>query len=343
MSTPITVAIVGLGRAGWSLHLNPILAIPGFKIVAVADPAADRCAEAVEKTGGCQTFANIDELLAGSDAQVVAVATPSSFHYSDAIKVLNAGRHCILEKPIALSHAEAQEMVALAKEKNLKLFVHHTFLHRPEYHHFQKVIDSGKLGPIYNIRIIRGGYARRWDWQTLRKNGGGQLNNTCPHFFTLLLPLLGSPVKDVFADLRNIKDAGDAEDHVHVVLRTESGITGDLTISSALAGENGPTYTLNGKYGGLTSDGVTSKLRYYDPTKVDSLEVIDAAAPGRAYLREELPWVEETITVEPAPVSGFHQNIFDVLANGAEQVVTPESAAEVVRVTEMCYAAAPGY
>lgn len=340
MITPITVGIVGLGRAGWSLHLQPILEIEGFKIVAVADPAPNRQAEAVEVTG-CKAFNSIDELLAGSDAQIVVVATPSISHYTDALKVFNANRHCILEKPIAMNYFEAQEIVALARERNLKLFVHHNLLHYPEYHHFRKVIESGILGPIFNIRIIRGSYARRWDWQALRKNGGGQLNNACPHMFTLLLPLLGSPVKRVFSDLRNIKDVGDAEDHVHIVVQTESGVTGDLTISTALAGESGPGYTINGKYGALISDGVISKLRYYDPTTVSSLEVIDAAAPGRAYLKEQLPWEEKEIAVEPCPVPSFHQNVLDVLMGCAEQVVTPESALEVVRVTEMARNAAP--
>lgn len=264
---PVTVAIVGLGRAGWSLHLLPILEIESFKVVAVAEPDLDRQKEAVEATG-CEIYANIDELLAGSNAQVVVVATPSMFHHGDAMKVLSAGRHCILEKPIAMNYAAANEIVSLAREKNLKLFVNHTFLHRPEYHHFRQVIDRGVLGPIFNIRVIRGGYARRWDWQALKKNGGGQLNNTCPHLFTLVLPLLDSPVKEVFADSRNVKDVGDAEDHVHVVVRTESGMTGDLTTSTALAGHCGPTYTLNGRYGALVSDGQTSKSYNSPASKV---------------------------------------------------------------------------
>ena len=331
---PITIAIVGLGRAGWSLHLQPILEIKGFKIVAVADPAPERRKEAVEETN-CTAFENIDALLAGSAAEVVVVATPSTLHYGDAIKVLSAGRHCILEKPIAMNYAEAKEIASLAREKNLKLFVNHTYLHRPEYHHFRRVIERGVLGPIFNIRVIRGGYSRRWDWQALKKNGGGILNNTCPHLFTLMLPLLDSPVREVFADSRNIKDVGDAEDHVHIVMKTDSGITGDLTTSTALAGDSGPTYTLNGKYGALISDGQTSKLRYYTPASAKPLEIIDAAAPGRVYMREELPWIEEELTVESCPVPSFHENVYDVLVGKADQIVTPESAIEVVRVTEM--------
>ncbi len=337
--SPIPVAIVALGRAGWHLHLEPISKISGFKIVAVADPVAERREEAAKLTG-CRTFENIDDLLKETEAQVVVVATPSSLHYAEALKVLNSGRHCILEKPIAMNACEANEIVELARQKNLKLFVNHSFLHKAEIHHFQKIIESNILGPIFEVRAFWTNYARRWDWQTLKKNGGGQLNNTCPHVLSVVLPLLGAPVEHVHADLRNIKDAGDAEDHVHLVLRAQNGTTADIVVTSAIAYTGGPRWMLCGRYGTLTSDGTVSKVRYYDPAKATPLEVLDTAAPGRQYLSETLPWEEKEIPVEPAPVKAFHENIYDVLASGAPQVITPESAAEVVRITELAHTAA---
>lgn len=338
LTPPITVGIVGLGRAGWGLHLEPISKLPGFKIVAVADPLADRCQEAADRLG-CEQFSTIDELLAKSSAQLIAVATPSFTHYEDVLKVLKAGRHCIGEKPLALKSADADELVSLAREKGLGLFVNHSHLHFAPYYHLKSVIASGLLGDLFSVRACWGNYARRWDWQTLKKNGGGQLNNTCPHVLSIVLPLLGSPVKKVFADLRNIKDVGDAEDHVHVVLQAESGVTADIIVSTALA-LSGPRWTLCGSRGTMTSDGETSKARFYDGTKVEALNVIDAAAPGRQYLYEQLPWEEKELKADPSPVKTFHDNIFDVLTGKARPIVTPESAAEVVRVTNMIQEAA---
>lgn len=338
LKTPITVGIVGLGRAGWNLHLQPILKLPGFKIIAVADPLAERRAEAASLTG-CAEFSTIDELLAGSDAQVVVVATPSASHFTDARKVLDAGRHCIAEKPLAFSAQDAQTLVSTARERGMGLFINHSHLHFAPFHHFKQVIESGELGELFSIRAFWGSYGRRWDWQTLKKNGGGQLNNTCPHVLSIVLPLLGSPVKDVFADLRNIKDAGDAEDHVHVVLRAESGVTADVVVSSVMA-QTLPRWLLCGSRGALVSDGTTSKLRFYDPKAVPPLSVLDTAAPDRQYLSETLPWQERELTVGDPPVPAFHQNILEVLTGQAEPVVTPESAAEVVRVTELLHQAA---
>ena len=331
LSTPVTAAIIGLGRAGWDLHVKPMLEHKGFRIIAVADPMAERGAEAKQATG-CESFANIDELLAKSDARLVAVATPSISHYEDALKVLNAGRHCIVEKPFTLEYAQAKELVSLARKKRLGLFVNHSHLHMAEYYHLKGVIESGILGDLYSIRASWGFYSRRLDWQTLKKNGGGQLNNTCPHTLSIVIPLLGSRVQQVFADLRNIKDLGDAEDHVHVVLKSKSGVTADVVVSSAMA-LPAPRWMLCGSRGALTSDGKMSKIRYYDGSKVTPASIVDAAAPGRQYLSESLPWEEKELPVDPAPVESFHENVFNVLTAGAKQIVTPESAMEVVRVS----------
>jgi predicted dehydrogenase len=156
--------------------------------------------------------------------------------------------------------------------------------------------------------------------------------------------LLGSPVKNVTADLRNIKNAGDAEDHVQLLLTTESGLTADVTVSTAIAVSGVPRWILAGKYGSLSSNGTTTRLRYFDPARLPAIEAIDgSAAPNREYSKEEILWIEKELPVEPSPLGPPHQNILDVLLGHAEPVVSPESAAEVVRVTELalCAAAAP--
>lgn len=339
LTPPLTVGIVGLGRAGWNLHLEPIVKLTEFKIVAVADPLPERRKEASDLTG-CTEFTTIDELLAGSDAQLVVVATPSATHNEDVHKVLDAGRHCIAEKPLAFSAKDANALVEKAKSRGLGLFVHHVHLHRPEFYFLKGIIESGDLGELFSLRAFWGFYGRRWDWQTLKKNNGGQLNNTCPHVLSIVLPLLGSPVKDVFSDLRNIKDAGDAEDHVHGVLRTESGVTADIVVSSVMA-QAAPRWLVCGSRGTLLADDKGGKIRFYDGNAVEPLTVLDAAAPGRQYLSETLPWQERDVSVgKEAPVPAFHQNVLDVLTGKAEPVITPESAAEVVRVTEMLHKAA---
>ncbi len=299
---------------------------------------AERRQEATALTG-CKAFAALDELLAGSSSEVIVIATPSSSHFRDASRVLESDRHCLLEKPMAMNTAEARQLQALAQRKGLKLFVHHNLLHGAEYRHLHDVVTSGVLGPIFNVRAFWASYSRRWDWQALKRNGGGTLNNTCPHVLTILLPLLGSRVNRVSAELKNVKDPGDAEDHVELFLQTDQGVSASVVVSTALA-LGAPRWMLCGRNGTLTSDGTKSRLRYFDAAAAPQLSVLDEAAPGRAYQKETLPWIEQEIEVASSAVSSFHDNVYAVLALGAAQVVTPESAVEVIRVLELSRLAA---
>jgi len=337
----IKTAIVGLGRAGWNLHLNPMIANGGFEIVAVTDPLEARCLEAVEIVPGCKIFPSLDSLLDGSDAELVVIATPSNTHYDDAASVVRSKRHCILEKPMSANHAEALDLLRLSKECERHIFVHHVHLHRAENRHLRQIVDSGILGPLFHIRTEWAHYGRRWDWQTLRKNGGGQLANHGPHALSLVLPLLGGEVSLDHAELRNIKDAGDAEDFVHLVLSSTAGVTADLTFSSATA-VGGPRWQLLGKCGSLTCDGTNSKLKTYDQALAPALEVLDTAAPGRAYLSETLPWLEQEVPVDDGSlIIGFHENVRAVLTEGADPIVTLESACEVTRIIDLAANRAP--
>lgn len=331
---PLNIGIIGLGRAGWSIHFVALQNDPRYRITAIADPDEARRKEAADAVG-CETFATIDELLAKADVEAVVVATPSQMHAPDAIKVLDAGKHCILEKPMALDYAEACRVVERAREKGLQVFVHHQHAFNNEYLHFQEIVESGILGPIFHLQTFWGGFNRRWDWQTLKKNGGGHMNNHCPHVLTIVLPLLGSDVTAVDADLRNIKNAGDAEDHVNMFIRTKSGATANILATTACA-LPAVRWILMGANGTLSSDGTTSKLRYFDPAKAPSLEVIDAAAPDRKYQSESLPWQEEERPTAPTQTKGkFYDNVFDVIRKGAPIHITPESALAIMQALEL--------
>ncbi|HWL54606.1 MAG TPA: Gfo/Idh/MocA family oxidoreductase [Chthoniobacteraceae bacterium] len=338
IASPLKTVILGLGRAGWRLHLLPMQQHGGFEIIGVVDPEEDRCQEAAQACGAVR-YASLDEALKRSDAVLYVVATPSFSHFEEAGKILRAGRHCILEKPMALCLEEAATLVSLAHRNHARLFVHHSLLHQPEFHRLKAVKESRVLGPLFHIRAFWGGYRRRWDWQTLKKNGGGQINNSCSHLFSMLLPLLDSPVVSLWADCRNIKDAGDAEDHVEINLKTESGLTAVLLISSAMV-QKGPRWILAGKHGTLSSDGKKSQLTYYHGAGLPIPPVIDGAAPGRRYSCEVLDWQKEEtlLSDQPLPPS-FHQNVVDVLCHGSEPFITPECAMEVVRLTEWVHRA----
>lgn len=338
MSKSIPIAVVGLGRAGWNIHVNQIRKRKDFTIVDVADPDSARREEAKTELG-CPAHPDLDTLLRETTAEIVVIATPNILHESDAVKVVQSGRHCVLEKPMAINHASALRIIEAAREANRKMFVHHQRRFADEFRFLREVIDSGILGKVFHIRLFWGHFGRRNDWQTLRKNNGGLLNNHGPHALDIVLNLLDAPVDALLADLQHVKDAGDCEDHFTLSMKAANGQSADLTCTTACA-LPAPRMMILGSNGTLTSDNeTTAKLRYYDPSAVPPLTVVEGPAPERKYgLGEELPWQEEDREMKPSAAGAdFYDNVKDVLENGAPMVVTPESAAEVIRVIEWAH------
>ncbi len=334
----IPIAVVGLGRAGWNIHVKQLRERSDFVIVDVADRDDGRRAEA-EKELGCPAHADLDALLRATSAEVVVVATPNTLHVVDAVKVLESGRHCVLEKPMADTHEGALRIIKAANGANRKIFVHLQRRFGDEFRFLREVIDSGVLGRIFHIRIFWADYARRNDWQTLRVNKGGLLSNHGPHILDLVLHLLDAPVESLLADLQHVKDAGDCEDHFTLCLKAENGQTADIVCTTACA-LPAPRTMLLGSHGTLSADGTdTARLRYYDPAAVPPLTVVEGPAPERKYgISEKLPWRDEEREMKPAAPGGeFYDNVQQVLRSNAAMIITPESAAEVVRVIEWAY------
>ena len=338
---PLRYGIVGLGRAGVGIHLRQLKQRPDARVVAVCDPLADRRQRIAEEVGALACD-SLEALLARDEIEVVVIATPSHNHVADASAALAAGRHVVVEKPLALTLSEADELIRLAHRSGRHLFVHQNYRFHKDFQHLRQVIDSGVLGPVFHIKFYAVRYARRNDWQTLIQYGGGNLNNKATHPLDQVLQLLGTPVASAFGDLQHIASAGDAEDHVKIVLRAENGVTAELELSDAQALPfTYPKWVVCGHHGTLCSDGSTSTLRYFEPAEAPPLALErDTAATVGFTVKEELPWREQTLNVDGAPGGKFYDNVTDVLRCGGEMVVSPESVREMMRVLDLIRASA---
>ncbi|MCX5658170.1 MAG: Gfo/Idh/MocA family oxidoreductase [Planctomycetota bacterium] len=103
---PIRYGVIGLGRAGWDIHVAGLRNRPDAKIVAVADPVADRRNEAASAFG-CKTYSKIGQLLTNPDVEVAVIATPSALHGPDSKRAFKAGKHVVVEKPASSSRASS--------------------------------------------------------------------------------------------------------------------------------------------------------------------------------------------------------------------------------------------
>jgi predicted dehydrogenase len=333
---PIKVGVIGLGRAGWNIHVERMRGDARFQVSSVSDIEADRREEARQEFG-CETFTDYRQLLETADCELVVVASQSVDHATHAIGVLNSGRHAIVEKPMALNTDEATQMIEAAEKAGRVLFAHQNYRYEPDVRHIREIIESGLLGRVIEIRIRWLSFNRRNDWQTLQKFGGGNLNNTCPHFIDAALLLLDSKVARMFSDLQLTTDVGDADDHTKILLKGENGRCIDLEVSTSCA-FNEMKWTVLGTCGTLRSDGETSEIKYFDPRELKPLSVNEAVPTGREYGNEDvLPWREETRPSVAAATTDFYDNIFAVLRQDAPMDITPQHVREVIRVIETAH------
>lgn len=336
-SQPISVGIVGLGRAGWGMHCRELEARPErFRIVAGCDPIAARRAKVTE-TFGAKGYRTIGQLLRDPAVELVSIASRSTDHVEHALLALAAGKKVFLEKPIATSHREARRLWKEAGRNRGNLFIRHNRRFEAAFNQIQEIIRSGLLGDVFEIKLRRLSYSRRNDWQTLLAHGGGQLLNWGPHIVDHALQFLGSPVASAWSDLRKVAAVGDAEDHLKIVLRGRNGRVVDLEISGGCAiGE--PVYWVAGTKGALTSDEATITLKYLDPKVRLAARRARAGTPepGGFGTAEELPWVSKTREVrKDLKPSCIWDALYATLREGVPFPITLEESLAVMRILSL--------
>ena len=337
----IKVGIWGLGRAGQGMHTCEMARFPElFEVVAGCDTDKTRIAAFQEKLPDCRVYRNAEEFLNDPDVEVVSIATRSPDHTRHAVKALAAGKCVFLEKPIAISYAEAMKLKKASDQFPGRLFCRHNRRFEAPFRKIREIMASGLLGNVYEVKLHRHGYQRRNDWQTIIACGGGQLNNWGPHIIDHALQFLESPVAKIWSDLKKITAVGDAEDHLKIVLTGENGRVVDLEISGGVAVPQ-PEYVIFGNKGTLVCQGNTITLRYIDPKqKFRKLRAYAGNPPLNGVFgnSEVLRWVERTIQVVPQSGGDDTHLIWPALYNSIRRhkpfPITIDEAVEVVRVSD---------
>ncbi|MGI6495329.1 MAG: Gfo/Idh/MocA family protein [Kiritimatiellia bacterium] len=333
---PIRVGIVGLGRAGWGMHCRELDEYPElFRVVAVCDIDKARRDAAFAKYR-CRTYRQYADLLRDIDVELVDIATRSDDHFGHALEALKTGRSVLLEKPMSLDLAEAIKLRAAAIRAGNRLYIRHNRRFEPLFLHVREIIESGMLGVVYDVKLRRGSFSRRNDWQTVKRCGGGQLLNWGPHIVDHALQLLGPQAKLVFSDLKRVAAVGDAEDYVHLVLRNPGGLTVDIEISGGRILPE-PEYLVSGTKGSLSASGSTIHIRRLDPAHALPRRRASVRTPplGSFGTPEKLKWIEEDIPVAPRQPSGMTYMwplLHDAIRNGKPYPITLDEAVDVMRV-----------
>lgn len=212
--------VIGWGYWGPKIARN-LSSLPQSAVTMVADLDAHRLETIAEQDSSIQTTTHIEDLFK-SNVDGVVIVTPVNTHFTLARQALLHGKHVLVEKPLTTSVAEAEELVALAEERQRILMVGHTFEYNPAVNELRKIIQSGELGNIYSIETERVNLG-------LFRNDINVIWDLAPHDVSILLYLLNQKPEHIKVQAhahvqRHIHDtahidlvfAGGMSAHIHV-------------------------------------------------------------------------------------------------------------------------------
>ncbi|TQJ30589.1 Gfo/Idh/MocA family protein [Microbacterium sp. SLBN-146] len=154
MSSRRRIAVIGAGYWGPNLARN-FRASTDWELAYICDLDTERAQRVADSVGGVPVTASLDEVLADSSVDAVAIATPARTHHPIALAALDAGKHVIVEKPLADTRAKGVEMVERARERGLVLMTDHTFCYTPAVLKIRELIADGYLGDILFVDSVR--------------------------------------------------------------------------------------------------------------------------------------------------------------------------------------------
>ncbi|HEX3317909.1 MAG TPA: Gfo/Idh/MocA family oxidoreductase [Solirubrobacteraceae bacterium] len=223
MDRPVRVAVAGLGYWGPNLARN-FAALPGSELRWLCDADRDALARAGAALRGARTTASLDEVLADPEVDAVVLATPVPTHAALATRVLQAGKHCFVEKPLAQDVEQAEQALDAARAAGRVLMVGHLLEYHPGVRKLKEIAASGELGPIHYI------YSNRLNLGKLRADENA-LWSLGAHDVSVVLYLAdGEEPVECQARGESYMQAG-IEDVVFCYLRFASGLAAHLHLS----------------------------------------------------------------------------------------------------------------
>jgi predicted dehydrogenase len=187
MRNQVGIAFAGAGIVA-EMHGRGVSANQSATLAGVYDPDTNKAAAIAAKFGG-RVFSSLDELLADSSVDAVDVLTPTQHHVSIAIACLNAGKHVLVEKPVASSRKELDLLQEAAKRSARVCMPAHNYIYVPSLQRAKRLVESGKLGKIASLWVLYNIFHP----EEVAAIYGGVLRAVCMHHVYSLLYLIGRP------------------------------------------------------------------------------------------------------------------------------------------------------
>ncbi|RZU51405.1 putative dehydrogenase [Krasilnikovia cinnamomea] len=337
MSTPtLRVGLIGYGLAGATFHAPFISTTPGLRLSAVVTANPDRRGQVAHDHPDAEILADADALWArAADLDLVVVATPNRSHVPLARAALQAGLPVVVDKPLAATAADGQDLIDLAAARGLPLTVFQNRRWDSDYRTARRLVADGALGEILRLE------SRFERWRPTPGTGwregddpadaGGLLYDLGSHLIDQALHLLG-PATEVYAELERRRPGARVDDDAFVALRHAGGARSHLWMS-AVAADLGPRLRLLGDRAAFTIyglDGQESALRAGRLPVGPDWGREDSERWGRL----TTDGASRTVPSEPGAYQDFYAGVVAMLRDGAPPPVDPRDAVAALTVLE---------
>jgi UDP-N-acetyl-2-amino-2-deoxyglucuronate dehydrogenase len=318
----INIGLIGAGNIS-DTHARAATAIPGVAIAAVFAPTLGH-AQRLAARHGAVAYDTLDELLAHRPLEMVAIGSPSGLHADQGIAAARQRLHVLVEKPIDVTTARTDALIAEAARAGVTLGVIFQDRLKPEVQRLKALIADGRLGsPILATAAVKWyrapSYYRDSRWRGTRSlDGGGALINQGVHTVDLLLWLFG-PVRRVYAKAAAKLHQIEVEDTAVAVLEFENGALGTLEAATSAFPGYSRRIELTGSNGTVILDGDTLAA-------VDLQDATEAEKAGPAEGGHAVPSASSATVSAASPIvadASAHQRVFEDFLHAVEWETAP--------------------
>ena len=334
----LSVGMVGVGCVS-DEHLGALSAMPDVKITSVADVDEDVLIKQAKRYAVDGAYEDYRRLLDDKSVDVVYICVPHNLHCEIALQAFAAGKHVVCEKPLAMNAAEADLMLAAARQNGRKLLITENHRFYPRHIRARQLLASGAIGsPMMCISTFIGNEIARMNdaehWKgTVEHSGGGVVIDNGFHMIDTLRSFFGE-VDSVQAIIRQqrIKLPGKAEDSAFVVLSFSSGVLADLSLTFAAGYNVFPKNYIGAgvRFEIVGTDGAMAILNDAN------CELAVVSESGRKEYSEQ----EVVGCLDEGSITDMHRHVIDCLTKDVKPVVTAEDGRETMAVIDAVYASA---
>ncbi|APR34101.1 oxidoreductase [Paraburkholderia sp. SOS3] len=334
MTSPLKIGLMGYGFAGATFHAPVIEHSGRAQVAAIATGQPDKARADYPKA---TVVPDLDALLALADIECIVIATPNDTHFALAKRVLEAGKHVVVDKPVTLTAAEARTLADLATSRKRVFAPFHNRRWDGDFMTVRALFESGELGrvTVFESHFDRFRPEIRQRWREDATRGGGLLLDLGPHLIDQALALFGVP-QTVYASVKAHRDRAAAPDYVHLQLGYASHEV--LLHASALTAIVAPRFTIHGTRGSYVKYGLDTQedqlkagLRPGDAgfgggNAAGTLRALDAAGAQE---------VERAWPTRDGAYVDFYRALAASIRDGAPFPVSAQDAVDVMTVIEL--------